>query len=394
MEMNLFLKLTILGLLPVFFTIGWIAARIDMKIVLKQVKSIPKKFYKALDALVDKKSDVTVNLLNDIIEQQNDTDKNLNSLDLTLTLGKLYRLRGENDKAILLHQKLLKYPDLSINKKLLLNYELGLDFKHAGLINRSEQQLEKLINTSFDKRAKEILLEIYQQDRDWKKAISLAKSLSYEKQTYNFEIAQFYCELAESSFFKSNFKESFKYVNKALNTNIKCPRANIILGDIYFKAEEYDKSIIAYEKIENQNYNYLSMISEKLFNSYEKINKQKEGLYRIIGYAQTFPNLDLIGLIYEKSRIILGEKKAYKIAIDLIKKNPNINNIYKLLNIKLMDKNPISLYAEIIQTTLGRYINKATMYRCNNCYFKSQIFFWHCPSCNKWETFTPNRIEI
>ena len=42
----------------------------------------------------------------------------------------------------------------------------------------------------------------------------------------------------------------------------------------------------------------------------------------------------------------------------------------------------------------GRQLQKSWMYRCRNCHFKSQVFFWHCPACNKWETFTPGRIEI
>ncbi|MBP7970888.1 MAG: hypothetical protein KAZ08_03525, partial [Aquaspirillum sp.] len=31
--------------------------------------------------------------------------------------------------------------------------------------------------------------------------------------------------------------------------------------------------------------------------------------------------------------------------------------------------------------------------RCKRCQFRSKTFFWHCPACNEWETFTPNRTE-
>ncbi|MGN6875656.1 lipopolysaccharide assembly protein LapB, partial [Neisseria sp. P0021.S007] len=49
---------------------------------------------------------------------------------------------------------------------------------------------------------------------------------------------------------------------------------------------------------------------------------------------------------------------------------------------------------DMIRSIIGRQLQKSVMYRCRNCHFKSQVFFWHCPACNKWQTFTPNKIEI
>ena len=68
---------------------GWFAARVDMKTVLKQAKSIPAGFYKSLDALVDRNSGRAARELAEVIDQQPQ------SYDLNLTLGKLYRQRGE-----------------------------------------------------------------------------------------------------------------------------------------------------------------------------------------------------------------------------------------------------------------------------------------------------------
>lgn len=56
MDNELWIILLPIILLPVFFTMGWFAARVDMKTVLKQAKSIPSGFYKSLDALVDRNS--------------------------------------------------------------------------------------------------------------------------------------------------------------------------------------------------------------------------------------------------------------------------------------------------------------------------------------------------
>ena len=54
MDSNIWWWLTPIILLPVFFAMGWFAARVDMKAVLKQAKSVPTAFYASLDALVDR----------------------------------------------------------------------------------------------------------------------------------------------------------------------------------------------------------------------------------------------------------------------------------------------------------------------------------------------------
>ncbi|MBE2404285.1 lipopolysaccharide assembly protein LapB, partial [Klebsiella pneumoniae] len=48
MDNELWIILLPIILLPVFFAMGWFAARVDMKTVLKQAKSIPSGFYKSL----------------------------------------------------------------------------------------------------------------------------------------------------------------------------------------------------------------------------------------------------------------------------------------------------------------------------------------------------------
>jgi len=69
MDNELWVILLPIVLLPVFFAMGWFAARVDMKTVLKQAKSIPAGFYKSLDALVDRNSGRAARELAGVIDQ-------------------------------------------------------------------------------------------------------------------------------------------------------------------------------------------------------------------------------------------------------------------------------------------------------------------------------------
>lgn len=389
MDNELWLVLLPIVLLPVFFAMGWFAARVDMKTVLKQAKSIPTGFYKSLDALVDRNNGRAARELAEVVDQQPQ------SYDLNLTLGKLYRQRGENDKAIAMHQALLDSPDTVGSKRERVLFELGQNYQTAGLVDRAEQIFLGLLEGDMAREARQHLMSIYQQDRDWEKAIDMAQLLSHNEQTYQFEIAQFYCELAQAALFKSNFDLARYNVQKALEANKKCARANMILGDVKFKQGDYAAAREAYAAIEQQNHAYLSMVGEKLYETYAVEGKQEEGLNRLIGYMHTFPDLDLINVIYDKALLLKGESEAAQIALELVRKKPDLVGVYRLLGLKISDMDPTwKADADMMRAVVGRQLQKSVMYRCRNCHFKSQVFFWHCPACNKWETFTPNKIEV
>ena len=115
-------------------------ARVDMKAVLKQAKAVPFRFYKSLDAMIDNRTKNAADILSEIIEDQHERGLQIESYELAFTLGKLFRKRGENDKAITLHQKLLTLSDIPHKKRQQIQFELGQDYRSAGLVDRAEKQ--------------------------------------------------------------------------------------------------------------------------------------------------------------------------------------------------------------------------------------------------------------
>ena len=93
--------------------------------------------------------------------------------------------------------------------------------------------------------------------------------------------------------------------------------------------------------------------------------------------------MDLINVIYEKSLLLKGEGPAAETAVELVRRKPDLNGVYRLLGLKLSDMNPAwKADADMMRAVVGRQLQKSVMYRCRNCHFISQVFFWHCPACN------------
>jgi lipopolysaccharide biosynthesis regulator YciM len=383
------LELWWLLLFPAFFALGWLAARVDMRAVLKQAKSVPAGYFRGLDALVDDKTDVAAQSLAEVARNAP------GEIELSLTLGKLYRKRGENDRAIRLHQGLLESTDTASEQRDVVRFELAQDFRKAGLVDRAEELLLKLLQGNMARAARRELLDIYQQDRDWQKAIDTAGELANDAHSFQHEVAQFYCELAQAALYKSDMAQARQYVSAALSANRKCVRASLILGDIEFTEGRYQEAIAAWQAIEKQNYEYLAMAAERLFDAYEKLGRPNEGTALLRGYLKTFPQLELTDLLYQKVATYEGEAAALGFVREAVHARPGLAGVYRLIEAQMNDISPeVRLDAEVIRGVVMKHAQRLTVHRCKCCNFRSRAFFWHCPACNEWESFTPNRSEI
>ena len=290
------LNVLILLITPLFFALGWIAGRIDMRTVIRQAKQLPNRIYDGIDALIDNRTGIASDNIRDTVLHEPQLT------ELQLSLGKLYRNRGENDIAIKTHTKLLNSQFLlnSIQKDK-VRLELAKDFQHAGLVDRAESILIKLIDSElYSHLARELLLNIYQQDKNWKDAIDTAKKLATSDYSYHTEVAQFNCELAQEAMIKSDSTASLEYINNALLINRKCVRANILLGEYYFSQENYSDAVKTWQLIEKQNHLYIPIVIDKLFDAYIHLGQIKECLTLIKGYITLYPKLNLCDVIFNK----------------------------------------------------------------------------------------------
>ena len=143
-------------LFPLFFALGWIAARVDMKQVVNESSSLPRSYFQGLNFLLNEQSDKAIDSFLEVAKIDSQT------VELHFALGNLFRRRGETNRAIRMHQNLIERDDLEQNVRLNALLELGQDFLTAGLLDRAEKIFQKLLNTNLDEKARQFLLSIYQ----------------------------------------------------------------------------------------------------------------------------------------------------------------------------------------------------------------------------------------
>jgi lipopolysaccharide biosynthesis regulator YciM len=371
---------------PLFFSLGWAAARIDIRHLVRESRALPRSYFRGLNFLLNEQPDRAIEAFVEAVKVDPET------VELHFTLGSLFRRRGETERAIRMHQSLIERDDLPQELKLQALSELGQDYLKAGLLDRAEEIFDKLRESSRAEDAKRNLLEIYQLEKDWDRAIAIAAELpDFASQK---EIAEYHCELAAAEMIRARPDAAAERLKSALERNRKCVRASLLQGDIDAQQERLEEAIVCWQRIEQQDPTYLALVAKRLLDAFRRLARRDEGLLLLRGYLERYPSLDLIDVVFQLVLEAEGAEAAYGLVRDELKRNPTLLGLDKLIEARLLISPPqfrpdLDLAKGIVQA----YTRRLARYRCDNCGFKARQFYWRCPACGGWETYSPKRSE-
>lgn len=374
---------------PLFFALGWLAARIDIKQVVTESRTVPNSYFRGLNFLLNEQPDKALDAFLEVVKLDPET------IDLHFTLGSLFRKRGELDRAIRMHENLLERETLAEEDRLKALVELGQDYLKAGLLDRSEEVFTRLLETPFAGQARRYLLEIYVQEKDWHKAIQAASELDRQSaRPMNAEIAHFHCELAALDMVKGDQGSAQKHLDEALAAHRQCTRANIMLGDLLAGRGERGEALAKWRLIEAQSPAHMVLVVDRMLENFRKLDRLEEGLDWLKGLLTRHPSLDMFNTLYHAVMEASGPEAAYQLARDELRRNPSLHALERLAEAELITA-PESR-REVIQNAkslIQRHVQRLTRYHCASCGFKASQFFWRCPACGRWDSFDPARHE-
>jgi lipopolysaccharide assembly protein B len=291
-----------------------------------------------------------------------------------------------------MHQNLIDRDDLEEKVRLHALAELGQDFLKAGLLDRAEEIFNRLIGTAFEAEAKRNLLEIYQVEKEWQKAIDLARELPGVASQQ--EVAEFCCELAAGEIMRSRPESARTHLEAAMQENRKCVRASLLQGDLLLQEDGAEAAIAAWQRIEQQAPTYLALVAQRLLDAYRKLGRRDEGIALLRGYLERYPSLDLLDVVYQLILESEGNQAAYRLVRDELQRNPSLLGLEKLMSALLPLVTPdVRTDVEVSKSIIEGYTRRLSRYRCDNCGFKARQFYWRCPACGGWETYPPRRSE-
>lgn len=346
--------------------------------------AIPDAYFKGLSFLLNEQPDKALKVFLDVVEVDHET------VEMHMALGSLFRRRGEIEKATRIHQNLVARSDLDDSLRSLALFELAQDYFKAGLFDRAENLFQELCQlVEYKEQANRFLLQIYDQEKEWLLAISVAENLNKcSDQDYSETLAHFYCELAEISIGEGNNSHAENYLESAFRHDPRCLRAVIQSGRLASMRGNHASAIAIWRGLEYLSPLSLGEVVGHIANGYSALG-DKESLRKFLEEAiEVNPDPRIMSTLVELTTNDKGKEAGETKLLDLIRKYPSLHGLYYLIRsrakegaLSRQDKD-YSLLANLLQEVVERGRN----YHCKQCGFKSNSLHWQCPGCKGWGT--------
>ncbi|QHS45754.1 lipopolysaccharide assembly protein LapB [Klebsiella michiganensis] len=377
-------------LLPVAAAYGWYMGRRSAQQSKQDDASrLSRDYVTGVNFLLSNQQDKAVDLFLDMLKEDTGT------VEAHLTLGNLFRSRGEVDRAIRIHQSLMESASLTYDQRLLAVQQLGRDYMAAGLYDRAEGMFKQLVDeTDFRLSALQQLLQIYQATSDWQSAIEVAERLvKLGKEKHRGEIANFWCELALQQMASNDLDKAMALLKKGAAADRNSARVSIMMGRVWMEKGDYAKAVESLERVIEQDKELVGETLEMLQTCYQQLGKtdEWEAFLRRCAEENTGATADLmLAQILEQRE---GADAAQNYVTRQLERHPTMRVFHKLIDyhINEAEEGRAKESLGVLRHMVGEQVRSKPRYRCQKCGFTAHTLYWHCPSCRSWSTIKPIR---
>ena len=375
-------------LLPVAAVSGWYMARRTppQEDEGASESELRLDYFKGINYLLNEQPDKAIEVFIKLLEVDSET------VETHLALGNLYRRRGEVDRATRIHQNLIARTTLSHEQRSEALLELGQDYLSAGLLDRAENLFQELAGRDLYRvQALRQLIDIYEQEKDWEKAIACARKL--EQATGNqlgAVIAHYYCEKAEGLGANEEPDTALTIVERALRTHAGCVRASLLEGDIRRECEDYEGAIRAYRRVEEQDPDYVPQTVAPMHRCYDALGRTDEMSAYFSHLMERYGSTTATLALAELHRERVGGQAAIQFIASQLKHRASIRGLDRLLELELLEPRKDGLdYLDILKDLTAELSQNRPVYKCEHCGFPAKSLHWRCPSCKHWSSIKP-----
>ena len=377
-------------LLPVAAGTGWLAARGATRQTSRKRETggLRSDYFQGINYLLNEQPDKAIEVFIKLIEVDSET------VETHLALGNLYRRRGDVDRAIRIHQNLIARDSLSVQQRTEALLELGQDYMSAGLLDRAEDIFSELAeDADYRVQALRQLIDIYEQEKDWPKAISSARKL--EKATGNqlgWIIAHYCCEQASRHCADGDHERALKHVQHARNMHGACVRASLIEADIHAERGEHERAISSLQRVEEQDPDFLPETVVRLdrsFRALDRIDALDQYLSKLM---QRYGWISVTLTLADIKRESRGRREAIRFITERLRQRASVRGLDRLLDLEIEDQRDsgaMDEHLEILKGLTGELLFERPVYKCRHCGFPAKSLHWQCPSCKHWTSIRP-----
>lgn len=379
------------GLFVLLAAVGWALGRFGEREEQPGAPPLNIDYLKGLNFLLNEQTDQA---LEHFLKMVRVDDK---TIETHFALGSLFRRRGEVDRAIRIHQNIIARPDLASEQRDQALFSLGKDYLRAGLLDRAEKLFVRLAQGSrYQVEALELLCRIYEQEREWQRAIDSGQKLEVlSGKSLALQIAHYYCELAEQGASRHDYTAARAFVKKAQSGRPRTLRGALTRAEIAQATGDSKTALRLYHRIIDENTWLITEALPKLVEIHERQGSlaqlerdleamlaKSPGMATDVAYTAIVNDIGGIGVIDRcVEQYMLNET--------------TLTEFIDLQRIHASDTDNRDAAIARVRAALSRLAASTPRYKCTECGFSSQRLLWQCPSCKNWETQRPySRVQF
>ena len=382
--------LILAGLFLLLAAAGWVIGRFGERDDEDPPPPLNIDYLKGLNFLLNEQTDQAVEHFLRMVRVDDRT------IETHFALGSLFRRRGEVDRAIRIHQNIIARPDLASEQRDQALYSLAKDYLAAGLLDRAEKLFVRLSEGSrFQVQASEALCRIYEQERDWDKAIDAGKRLEVlGGRSLALQIAHYYCELAEAAAAAGDYAAARQYVKNAQAGRPRTMRGALTRAHIARDTDDSKTALKLYHRIINENTYLIAEALPEIVAIYTREKQVKELESALKSLLAKNPQMASLVAYTAIVNDIGGIPVIDECVEQYMLNEPTLGEFVDLQRLSKEEGENDSAFAKV-RGALSKLATATPRYQCQECGFSSQRLLWQCPSCRNWETQRPtSRVQF
>jgi lipopolysaccharide biosynthesis regulator YciM len=369
--------------LPAAFALGWLASRLDLRQVRRESRDAPRAYFKGLSLLLSEQQDKAIDAFIEAV--QNDPD----TVDLHFALGGLFRRRGEFERAVRVHEHLLRRADLPATDRDRARHALAHDYMKAGLFDRAEAAFRALEGTAFDTEALRARLSLYERSRDWPAAVAIGQLLEARGAgSCARQIAHYHCEIAQEAEARGDDAAAGRALQQALQAAPDAARPRVLLARLHARGGRAQDAMAELEQLLKRNPDHFVLAVDDYVAQAQAAQRPEAAVRTLSRLFQQHPGVELLRALCRLQGVMPAQSPLLD---ELLACQPSLTAVQLVL--ESPETLPPGARRDGVRQALERAAAPMRRYRCSHCGFEAQRHFWQCPGCLSWDSFPARRAE-
>ncbi|MBF0627723.1 MAG: tetratricopeptide repeat protein [Magnetococcales bacterium] len=318
------------------------------------------------------------------------------TVEIYLSLGRLFRARGEVGRAIRIHQTLIARPNLSDEHRTAALHALAEDFRQGGFVDRAVDAYRQVLHVDPDHRAALAGLQaMHENEGRWDMALELLKRLEAVTGTPDPRReahirVRMGLEVQSSPAVSVGDARAMDHFRAAIRVFPGCVEAHRLLGEALLVLGRPEEAIQTFEAVKSARPSHFFMLLDPLRRAHLQAGDE-EGFFRgmqgsVAALASSARLVTHWAAWLEKDGFL---DEALEVLTIGMAYHPRSLAIVSPLITLLARRERCQEALEIARRRMDELLAVQIAFQCARCGFKAQDIYWKCPQCHQWDTMEP-----